>query len=52
MRPNLPSQMAHRFAASRRRYWGLLRIFLSCGLAWVVVGEHPLLAAVVLVTRL
>jgi hypothetical protein len=32
MRPNFPPQMAHRFAAPFRRYWGLLRIFVSCGL--------------------
>mgnify|MGYP003694706943 CR=1 FL=1 len=31
MRPNFPSQMAQRFAAPSRRYWGLLHIFASCG---------------------
>jgi hypothetical protein len=40
MRPNFPSQMAHRFAAPLRRDWGLLSIFASCGLAWVTLGEH------------
>jgi hypothetical protein len=29
MRPNFPSHMAHRFAASCRRYWELLGIFVS-----------------------
>jgi hypothetical protein len=43
MRPNFPSQMAHRFAAPLRRDWGLLSIFASCGLAWVTLGEHFLL---------
>jgi hypothetical protein len=36
MRPNFPSQMAHRLAASSRRYRGLLHIFASCGSLWVV----------------
>ena len=31
MRPNFPSQMAQRLAASSRRYRGLLHIFASCG---------------------
>ena len=40
MRPNFPSQMAHRFAAPLQRDRGLLSIFASCGLAWVTLGEH------------
>jgi hypothetical protein len=31
MRPNFPSQMAQRFAATSRRYGELLHIFASCG---------------------
>jgi hypothetical protein len=30
MRPNFPSQIAQRLAALLRRYWELLRIFVTC----------------------
>ena len=30
MRPNFPSQIAQRLAAPLQRYWGLLRILLTC----------------------
>jgi hypothetical protein len=41
MRPNFPSQMAQRFAAPWRRYWGLLNMCVSCRLCGGSAGWVP-----------
>ena len=44
MRPNFPSQIAQCLAGPFQGYWGLLRIFTSCGSCVVMVGARLLLA--------
>jgi hypothetical protein len=39
MRPNFPSQIAQRVAAPLQRYWGLLRIFITCDRLFRLAGR-------------
>jgi hypothetical protein len=39
MRPNFPAQIAQRLAAPLQRYWGLLRIFITCDRLFRLAGR-------------